>query len=216
MALRLSILICSLVSRAPLLERLKSILTPQLTDQVEVLYDIDNGEKIIGQKRNDLLERAQGDYICFIDDDDTVSNDYVSKILRAIETNPDCCGIEGVMTTNGRNPRRFIHSLRYNSWYEKDGVYYRNPNHLNPIRREIAIQVRFILVNKGEDSDFSKNILPLLKSEVYINSMIYNYLFIDYDLRNSDASIEEKPFSNPLLNHLREKARTIKAQQKRI
>ena len=62
MSKKFSILVCSVEKRKHFLDRLKSILEPQLTDEVELLVDLDSGQKTIGQKRNDLLEKAQGDY----------------------------------------------------------------------------------------------------------------------------------------------------------
>lgn len=173
---RLSILICSLNSRAHLLKRLRSVLDPQLTDEVEVIVNADDGQLSIGDKRNALLQAATGDYIAFIDDDDLVRTTYVQSVLAAIQTNPDCVGIEGVITTNGNpNGRLFIHSLRYHIWFEDNGVYYRNPNHLSPVKRELALKTGFPSINHGEDHDYSKRLLPLLNSEVYIKGPIYHY-----------------------------------------
>jgi hypothetical protein len=58
---KLSILICSLSSRADKLQRLMTDLQPQVNDSVEVLIKTDNGEIAIGAKRNLLLEEATGD-----------------------------------------------------------------------------------------------------------------------------------------------------------
>ena len=59
----------------------------QMTPEVEIVKFIDKGELTIGAKRNQLVKRSKGEYIAFIDDDDLVSFDYVSKILKAIEKN---------------------------------------------------------------------------------------------------------------------------------
>ena len=164
--------------RNNLLNRLR----PQKTEEVEILVEVDDGKLLIGEKRNFLLKRAKGDYVCFVDDDDDVSDDYVSKILKAIEKNPDCCGLEGQVTTNGRRRKKFIHSLKYKMWFEKNGVYYRNPNHLNAIKREIALKVGFTEKSHGEDRDFSKAVLPYLKTEEYIEGPIYFYKYVTKDL----------------------------------
>jgi hypothetical protein len=173
-----SILICSLEKRANSLKRLMDVLIPQLNDEVEVLVEIDNGQKTIGKKRNNLLEKSIGTFLAYIDDDDVPSVDYVSKILNALKEEPDCCGIEGIITTNGINPKKFIHSIKYTTWFQKDNIYYRCPNHINPIRRDLAIQIKFPEINKSEDRGFSLGILHLLKKEVYISGPIYNYLYI--------------------------------------
>ncbi len=176
--MKLSILICSIEERKDLLQRLLNILEKQRVDGVEILLNVDNKEKTIGKKRNELLALATGDYIAFIDDDDTVSNDYVIKVLNASKSNPDCIGIEGIITTNGLNPKKFIHSQQYSSWFTKNNIYYRCPNHLNPIKRDIAIAVGFPEINHGEDKSYSDGVYKLIKTEVYINNPIYFYQFV--------------------------------------
>jgi len=172
--MKLSILICTITGREDLLNRLLKMLERQTSKQVEILVEKDDKEMTIGTKRNRLLEQAKGEYVCYIDDDDMVSGDYIPRILKALETNPDCCGIEGKINRR-KNANLFIHSTQYKTWFEKDGIYYRCPNHLNPVRRELALQVKFPNKNHGEDIDYSYGILPLLKNEVYIKEPIYFY-----------------------------------------
>ena len=176
----LSILICHLNSRAALLERLQARLKPQLEKfpEVEVLIEADDGQVKTGEKRNALLKKAGGDYVCFVDDDDLVPADYCEKIIKAINTGaqrPSCIGMEGTLIRPGQPNRKFIHSMKYSSWFERDKVYYRCPNHLNPVRREIALKVGFPDKTIGEDHDYSKKLFPLLKTEVYVNGSMYEY-----------------------------------------
>lgn len=177
MSKKLSILICSLGSRVDKLQRLLNVLQPQAHNDVEIIVKTDEGQIPIGRKRNLLLDEAQGEYVCFVDDDDLVSEDYVSKILSAIETKPDCCGLQGIITFQGSSPRMFIHSLKYKEWFEQNKIYYRCPNHLNPVKRELALQVKFPESNFGEDRDYSTRLLPLLKEERFIPGVIYHYLY---------------------------------------
>ena len=97
------------------------------------------------------------------------------KILEGIKEEPDCCSLTGIVTTNGKNPKKFIHSLKYDKWFESKGIYYRNPNHLNAIKRDLALKVGFTRKSHGEDRDFSMAILPHLKTEHYIDGPIYYY-----------------------------------------
>ena len=183
--MKLSILICTLEERKTKLSNLLSILKPQLSDDVEVLTESDNREITTGEKRNKLLDRSQGEYVAFIDDDDLVSNNYIELIIDAInKSNPDVIGIHLLMTTDGEKECRTYHSLKYDHWWEEadpDRVgrkrYFRNPNHLNPIKREIAMKVKFPLKNRHEDRAFSMEILPYLKTEENIEQAIYYYLF---------------------------------------
>jgi len=179
--MRLSLLICTLPERRHYLRRLHALLDPQLVNQpVEVKHDPRPKGVLIGAKRNALLRQASGDYVAFIDDDDRVSADYVDKVLRALSSNPDCSSLVGTITFDGKNPRQFIHTIDCQTWHERDGVYYRSPNHLNAIRRDLALQAGFPENNFGEDHEFSKRVQPLLKTEAPIDGTIY---FYDYRAR---------------------------------
>ncbi|HRB54711.1 MAG TPA: glycosyltransferase family A protein, partial [Bacteroidia bacterium] len=69
--------------------------------EVEILTDIDNGQKTIGQKRNELVEKSKGKYVAFIDDDDMVSPFYLKTVLPGCKQDADCVGLMGQMTTDG-------------------------------------------------------------------------------------------------------------------
>lgn len=175
MSKRLSILTVTIEPRKEIFRNLARVLHAQSDKQIELLASCDNGERSIGAKRNDLLLAAKGDYVVFIDDDDMVSPYYVSGILRGIQSNPDCCGIEGIITHKNVGPKKFIHSIQFEDWFEKDNIYYRCPNHLNPIKREIALDTMFADKSYQEDKDFSERLKGKLKTEVYIKGPIYFY-----------------------------------------
>jgi glycosyltransferase involved in cell wall biosynthesis len=162
-------------SRGDVFRNLARVLKSQSNGDVEMLANSDNGEKSVGRKRNELLEAAKGDYVVFVDDDDMVSPFYIYGILEAIKSNPDCCGIEGIITLPMIGPKKFIHSLQYNDWFEKDDIYYRCPNHLNPIKREIALDTKFTDKYYQEDKDFSEALKGKLNTETYIKGPIYFY-----------------------------------------
>lgn len=92
------------------IQKLTNILEPQLTEEIEWII-IDDGcheqelDKInaiiihlpknsgcAGIPRNYGLDIAKGEYITFIDADDSVSNDFIEKIINKINTSPfDYC-----------------------------------------------------------------------------------------------------------------------------
>lgn len=152
------------------------ILTPQLNDDVEVIVD-DSMEYNIGCKRNKLLQKAKGKWVVFIDDDDVVSEDYVNLIIVATRFNPDCIGINGIITTNGKNERKWYISKQYKEWFTHNNIYYRTPNHISPIKRELALQAGFPDIKHGEDAEYSRRVLPLLKNEYIIAEPIYHYKY---------------------------------------
>lgn len=149
---------------------------------VELLVATDAGEMSIGAKRNKLLLDAQGEYICFVDDDDRVSDDYVEKILLALKSLPDVVGIVGWYTEGNKPPKKFIHSTQYTEWSEDDETYYRTPNHLNPVKRLLALKAGFPDQDHGEDHEYSKKLQAVMvmdcdcnQVEVFIPEPIYFY-----------------------------------------
>lgn len=173
----LSILIATIPSRLDKLDSLMSCLNPQwdrMPELVEVIIDPVISYNI-GTKRNKLLEKAKGDYIVFIDDDDHITKNYVKLILDATEKKPDCIGISGWITTNGLKSKQWHISKDYGRWFERNGIYYRTPNHISPVKRELALKAGFPEIEFGEDSEYSKRLLPLLKTEVKIKGNIYHY-----------------------------------------
>ena len=174
----LTILICTIQSREKKLRRLMDILMPQIDSSVSLVINAEN-DLTVGEKRNALISHASGKYVCFVDDDDLVSKDYVKKITDSIKSGcPDCIGIQGIMLTNSNCPRRFFHTIEVNNWYTNGAEYYRTPNHLNPIKKEIVQKVGFNSFKSfGEDLEFSSSIKHLLKTEVMIDDPVYYYLY---------------------------------------
>lgn len=181
----LSILIPTLADRARLRAPLLSELKRQISDSpVEVLLDEDNKEHTTGFKRNALLMRATGTYSVFVDDDDWVSSTYVQDILRILKTQyVDCIGFWGKAVWGGVMERRFIHSLMCPVWTEradKCGVptYYRQPNHLNPVRTDLARRIKYRDITISEDHFWTRAMADsrLLKREVFLGEKcLYHY-----------------------------------------
>ena len=178
---KLSIFIASMPDRRSQFDILYRHLKDQFDDPneeiVEIWFDA-SMEYNIGTKRNKALKIMRGDYIVMVDDDDWVTSDYISKVLTAIESTPDCVGISGTMTTNGQNEQQWHISKDYLRWHEAGGVYYRTPNHISPVRRELALQAGFPEIAHGEDYEYSMRLLPLLKTETKIEGNIYHYQYV--------------------------------------
>lgn len=182
--MKLSILICTTIDRRHLFEPLYFELQNQsLNKPVEVLYIEDNKEISVGLKRQRLLEKATGEYIVYFDSDDQPAPFYVEKILEALESGPDCVGIEIQMTTNGLKPQSCCHSLRFPIWEDNVGGYdyVRNVTHFNPVKRELALKVGFSDIRFGEDKEYSDKLTPLCKTEVFIDVPIFHYRYTTHE-----------------------------------
>jgi hypothetical protein len=168
--LGLSILIATVPNRRRRLERLLDHLWAQILAlheprKVEIVVDAGGGT--IGEKRQRMLERAKGTFVVHVDDDDWVPHDWVKRIFHTLWEHPtvDCLSLSGIITTNGERPEVFKHSIAYKTWETKNGIHTRCPNHLNVVRRALALEAGFKQEAFGEDFDHSKRLRPLLKTE---------------------------------------------------
>lgn len=159
----------------------------QYENEVEILIDSSEVDTI-GEKRNRLLDRAQGEYLAFIDADDKVSERYISLLMEGINKGVDCCSLKGIITTNGEDYHYFEHSIRYKQYKTNNGTkfefgdicYERFPNHLSCIKSSIAKRFKFPEKNWGEDTDWATAIFNsgLLKTEHYISEVLYHYRYL--------------------------------------
>jgi len=189
--MKLSILICSLEKRQEQLAELLAELNLQITscdasDIVEVMTEVDSKQITTGAKRNNLLNKASGKYICFIDDDDHIYPNYIKLILEATESDADCIATTGIYSINGGHPvkwrlsKDFIDEDKFDSQINEI-VYFRRANHLTPVKRKLALQAMFPDKSNAEDKEYSSRLNPFLQSEVEIKELIYHYDYKNYD-----------------------------------
>lgn len=185
--MKLSILIPTLPERRFQLNRLIGILNDQIhlsnADCEILIDDRPKNNPSVGQKRNELIKRATGEYFCFIDDDDFITQDYISLITKAISFNPDVITFKGWMTTNGGAHVDWIIKLgeKYEARKDTDGItrYYRFPNHLCAFKNELVKDFTFHAISQGEDYQWALKInnTGVLKTEIHIDKQIYHYDF---------------------------------------
>lgn len=158
-----------------LLEKLKK----QITDEIEIII-VDDGcheyrfeeqgwftihlkenSGNASKPRNIGLDYANGEYIAFIDSDDMISDDYITRILKAIETKPDI-----VYLSWETRKRQFIITTKPYNW--NCAVWCR------VYKKELIGSVRFNPeLRIAEDWDFNSKIKPSVS--VCIKSPVYKY-----------------------------------------
>jgi hypothetical protein len=155
----LSILTPACWERVDQARALTEKIAAQITDpaSVEHLVLYDNRHRSVGLKRQSLLDSARGRFIAFVDDDDDVSDDYVARLLQAIQTHPDAEVItfDQAATYNGKP---FTVHFQLGATDEKlildgpdDQVITRGPWHVCAWRREKIRHCQFLDTNFGED-----------------------------------------------------------------
>ena len=177
----LSILILTLPTRIDSYARLIKSLNLQviqnnLINKVQILTLCDTKEISVGEKRNILLNKSSGRYVCFIDDDDEISPDYLIKIILALESNSDVITFCGDYVENNLRTA-FSISIVHRGNYNHPNIFYRLPNHLCPVKREIALSCQFTDKNFGEDSDYADKINKYIKNEFHIQDKLYFYMY---------------------------------------
>ncbi|MGC8560586.1 MAG: glycosyltransferase [Phycisphaerae bacterium] len=186
----ISILTPTLYCRQPLAQTLLMNLYAQVwalpdPHRVEILTSLDQQEQPVGCKRNELLGKARGRYVCFIDDDDRVAEDYLSSLLAAIDAAPgaDCVVFRGQYYVDGRPGLEFDFDLAYTAYRNTAERYERTPNHLCPVRRTCALQARFDPANRGEDHAYARRLRQLLRTQAVCRDasghkkLLYHYQF---------------------------------------
>jgi hypothetical protein len=171
----LSVLVCSVSDRHEGAMEMCCDLVAQAVPyhpMVEILILTDNRCRTIGMKRQALLDISQGDYVCFVDDDDDVHHEFVRRIMSALEPKPvqaDVLTFPTQCVSEEYGRMSVYHSLVFPNEGSKLPSFKRKPWFMHPIRRRIAVSSRFTDKNWGEGSDWLTGLWPKLKKEESIS-----------------------------------------------
>jgi len=188
----LSVLVCSVSKRYDnfLLKIEKQLfnqyesLAAEDQERVELLVLTDNKKMMLGHKRNVMVNMAQGKYIVFVDDDDRIADDYIQALLDGTASNADSIVFQAEVSLNGEPARICYYSKDNKVDFNNSEGYHRIPNHISCIKREVSLKSSFPNVLYGEDSGYSKVLLPHIKTEHKINKVLYYY---DYSSETTET-----------------------------
>lgn len=178
-----SILVPTLGERRPLFERLMAGLLPQLDahgGRVRVVAWHNNGSPPLPNIRQAMVVAAATDYVCFVDDDDLVSPDYVSEIVQALNQQPDYVGFQLQCYSDGAPTAVSYHSLEFDRWRNFPDRYERDISHINPIRTSLARKANFMRAGRrAEDRAWADQLrhTRLVNTQVLIPRILYHYLY---------------------------------------
>jgi len=192
-AIKFSILIPAIPERIDLLTRLLAKLNPQTEKQpVEVIVLMDNKKRPLGDKRNLMMRECQGKFLAHLDDDDSISDDYVSSILTTLDDNPetDVVCFQQRADLGDKMPYTVHTSLAFENEdsniakkkvngktveYRPDIK--RKPWHWCVWRTEIARKGVFPCEFYAEDWLWLQQVIPLCQTEVQIKKILHYYYY---------------------------------------
>lgn len=178
-----AILVPTISQREPLFLRLLDVLLPQLDahdGRVTVTAWRNDGDPRLAELRDVMINTADAEYVSFVDDDDLVADDYVSRIVDALAERPDHVGFRLAYCVDGEEREIVDHSLRHGRWHRNgESRLVRDFTHVDPVRREHATRGRFATAKHGraEDRAWVKQVRPFLSTESYVDAVLYRYLW---------------------------------------
>lgn len=204
----LSILIPSIPERIKMLNNLLGIFYRQIHDlntlhpmlgTVEVLFDDSkkylHGGLSIGKKREGLVQRATGKYLCFCDVDDLPAPNYIESLVRLCQKDKD------VVTFRNFTKTEFYWTVidmglgNEDEQSSPDRIIKRNCWHICPIRSEIAKKHLFPDINYSEDSEWMRRVLSECHTEVHTDEILHSY---QHSVKFSEADRITKHFKNAI------------------
>ena len=175
--MKLSILTPTIPSREKQLKALSEKLANQIGDlPVEHLILCDNRKRSIGEKRQSLIDIANGEYIAFCDDDDNVWDNYVAELLKAIETKADVITFNQKAIYNGLESKVHFGIKNQDGQFNPGGITLRGPWHVCAWNRQKVKGCVFGFSNYGEDLVWSQQARKRIKTGHHINKILHTYI----------------------------------------
>lgn len=178
--IKLSILIPTVPSRIELFypKLIKHLLSQTKNrNDVEIIALFDNKKRSVGDKRNNLLDLANGEYLVFIDDDDRIHDNYVDIVLKTLYDNPtaDCLVYNSSTSINGGPPILCKYGIEFEYGYISTNEWRGKPAHTMVYKSSIAKKYKFPIINHGEDMAWVKQAYVDIKNQIRIDEVLYWY-----------------------------------------
>jgi hypothetical protein len=184
----LSILIATIPERAEMFTQLYNNVMRQVAymqtfhgslGEIEVIVDDSpkflNGGISIGKKRERLVKSAEGKYLCFLDDDESIAPNYVEKIVRLCNEDKDICTFNSLAKVPGF---WMIVQMRLNNPNNEDahpGFISRKAWHICPVRSIFAKLHDFEDISYGEDWKWFDQVLEHCQTEAHTDHILHQY-----------------------------------------
>lgn len=145
-------------------------------NRIEFIMDHDNDWTSIGRKWQRMVQRARGEYIMRVDDDDVVHPQLLPLVWEHLDGENDCVtfNVAALPDKTGSSVCRINPAFdTLSEWEEDEAVQYRSWSHLCPTRRDLFVGVDFPNKSLGEDEHVMDQIRPKLKTYHVIPQTLY-------------------------------------------
>jgi glycosyltransferase involved in cell wall biosynthesis len=122
-----------------------------------------------------LVDIARGQYIAFVDDDDDISEDYVSQLLTAIESNADVITFQQRAIYNGLESTVHFRLGQGDGAFTPGGITRRDAWHVCAWKRDVVDGCQFLETNYGEDLAWCVQARKRAKTELHIPKILHTY-----------------------------------------
>lgn len=185
----LSILMCTIPQRSEMFGSIYNEVMRQVgymqtvhpsLGRIEVLADSSpkflEGGPSIGSKREALVKRAAGKYLCFLDDDEHIAPNYVEVLVRLCAKDCDVCTFKNLTKTDTYWTIIDM-SLNYHVDDQANPNYTtrRRPWHVCPVKSVYAKMIHFPDTNYGEDAAWMNKVLEFCTTEAKSEAVIHQY-----------------------------------------
>lgn len=201
----LSILMATTPDRSEMFVRLYNEIQRQISymdtfhsslGEIEVLVDDSKrfleGGLSIGKKREALLNRVTGKYMCYLDSDESIAPNYLETLVRLCHQDKDACTFRAIAKTD-----HFWGIINMGLTYpdleaSPNFVTLRNVWHVCPIKTTIAKEHKFNNISYGEDIEWLLEVRKHLTSEAKAEIILLQY---NHSEKHSEA--------DKIIKHLR-------------
>jgi glycosyltransferase involved in cell wall biosynthesis len=148
--------------------------------RIEVLIDDSpkflEGGLSIGKKREALLKRAEGQYLCYLDDDESIAPNYIETLVRLCAQGADVCTFRNLskMDTYWMIVDMSL-NYKTNDQATPSFIVRRSPWHINPVKSHLAKMYAFEDKSYGEDYSWFEQVLKHCTTEAHTDAVIHQY-----------------------------------------
>lgn len=148
--------------------------------EVQIVFDnsirfLDGGLSI-GKKRESLLKRAIGEYVCYLDSDEDIAPNYIESLIRLCLSGADVCTFKAMVKLESYWAVVDM-SLNYklNDQLTPEYTVRRPPWPICPVKRKFAKLYDFADKNNAEDFEWMEKVLSHCTTEMHTNKILFCY-----------------------------------------